>query len=536
MYADTMATAIDVGTLAGNRAFDGAVSAADVSDYYRFTLPNRSDFALTLSGLSADADVRVVRPNGSVVAGGYNGGNRDEAIRQLLDAGTYYAQVYRYSGNTGYHLALGATPNTVPDNAGNSLGAARDVGVLSGSRSFNDFVGQADTNDYYRFTLTTRSNFNLRLDGLLSDADVHLLNGSGQVIASSTYGGNFPEAIATTLDPGVYFVRVYPYGSANTPYSLTLTATAVATVPDYAGNTLGTARDAGALSGSRSFSDFVGQADANDYYRFTLSNRSLFNLRLDRLSADADVYLLNSNGQVIGSSTYGGSNPEAIAATLDAGVYFVRVFPWGAANTNYTLTLTATTLYDATVPAPGTTEIRQWVPTNPPVRSTVSDRSATLYTNVINQFAVGVNPRHQPTATATYCNIFSWDVMRAMGAEIPHWVDTQDRPVIGRQPNPNQGDRELNANATAMWLRNRGATYGWTRVDASEAQRVANLGRPAVVTWYNPGGIGHIAVVRPGSIDQNGPTIAQAGGRNFNVGHVYDGFPRSASLEYWVHG
>jgi hypothetical protein len=38
-----------------------------------------------------------------------------------------------------------------------------------------DFVGSTDTNDYYRFSLASASNFNVSLTGLNADADVQLL-------------------------------------------------------------------------------------------------------------------------------------------------------------------------------------------------------------------------------------------------------------------------------------------------------------------------------------------------------------------------
>lgn len=83
----------------------------------------------------------MLNANGSLVVGSYNGGNRDEAIRRLFDAGVYYVNVYRYSGNTQYHLALNATANAVPDNAGNSLGAARDLGKASLRRRYGPSRG-----------------------------------------------------------------------------------------------------------------------------------------------------------------------------------------------------------------------------------------------------------------------------------------------------------------------------------------------------------------------------------------------------------
>jgi peptidoglycan hydrolase-like protein with peptidoglycan-binding domain len=189
--------------------------------------------------------------------------------------------------------------------------------------------------------------------------------------------------------------------------------------------------------------------------------------------------------------------------------------------------------FDGSRPAQGTTNTNAAQPTNPPLRGDPSRRNRSTYDNVINQFAVGNNGRYTPRDSSgdgirdTFCNIFVWDVTRAMGAEIPHWVDSN-----GNRANVGQG-RELSANGTVDWLRSHGNRHGWKKVSAEEAQRLANQGHPAVAVWKNTGGIGHVAVVRPGEVTSRGPAIAQAGSQNFNKGHVKDSFG-NAPVEYWV--
>lgn len=186
--------------------------------------------------------------------------------------------------------------------------------------------------------------------------------------------------------------------------------------------------------------------------------------------------------------------------------------------------------YNGSTPARGTTDTRAWLPVDAPVQNREGNRSAANYNQAINQFAVGNNPRYTPRGGNTYCNIFASDVMQAMGAPLPHWVDARGNPARAGAP----GARELNANATNAWLNNQGASHGWRRVSAEEAQRMANAGNPAVASWNNPGGIGHIGVVRPGEVTSRGPALAQAGGRNFNDGNVMDGFG-NRTVQYFVH-
>jgi predicted chitinase len=179
-------------------------------------------------------------------------------------------------------------------------------------------------------------------------------------------------------------------------------------------------------------------------------------------------------------------------------------------------------------PTVGIFDPRAWLPSDAPVKGDPSHRNADTYAAVIDQFAVDRNPRHLPRDGATYCNIFAWDVTRAMGAEIPHWVDGAGNPASVGQ------GRELDANGGHRWLEQHGPRFGWREVSAEEAQAMANQGHPAVASWNNPGGIGHIAVVRPGEMTSRGPAIAQAGGVNFNNGHVRDSFG-NAPVKYFVN-
>ncbi len=200
--------------------------------------------------------------------------------------------------------------------------------------------------------------------------------------------------------------------------------------------------------------------------------------------------------------------------------------------------LTSGLIYDGTRPAPGTTNTNAARPIDAPLKGDPNQRTAETYNNVINQFAVAHNPRYAIRDSSgdgikdTFCNIFVWDVTRAMGAEIPHWVDQRTgQPTTVY--NYSQS-RELDANATMDWLRQHGAQHGWRRVSAEEAQRLANEGHPTMVGWKNPGGIGHVAIVRPGNINERGPAIAQAGSTNVNYAHVRDTFG-NRPVEYWVN-
>lgn len=178
---------------------------------------------------------------------------------------------------------------------------------------------------------------------------------------------------------------------------------------------------------------------------------------------------------------------------------------------------------------------------NPFVTSTAYNRSAELYRQVINQFHVETNPRYEVNKKGhgdTYCNIFLWDVTRAMGAEIPHYVDPQTKEPV-YYPNVS-GARELTANATYNWLAEKGAQYGWREVTAEQAQLLANQGRPVVTAKKNPSGHGHVQVVCPsadGAYDpRRGVTVAQAGSKLTNYSSMASLYRSGFSqFKYYAH-
>ncbi len=106
---------------------------------------------------------------------------------------------------------------------GNTRRNAKNIGVLSGTRRFNDFVGLKDKNDFYQFSLNSSSNtFTLR--GLRNNANLALLDQNGRRIAISKRGGRRNEKITRNLGPGTYFIRVFRK-QGETSYQLTMQST-----------------------------------------------------------------------------------------------------------------------------------------------------------------------------------------------------------------------------------------------------------------------------------------------------------------------
>ncbi|MGF1625397.1 MAG: caspase family protein [Alphaproteobacteria bacterium] len=204
------------------------VDVTDRDDYYAFDVPDYMDVTIRLTGLSGDLDLELLEPTGRVIASSQEGGWADEAIVANLAAGRYHIHVFPYSGQSNYQLSLEGIPSSPPppDGAGDSVDTAAMLGTLRGSASFTDWVGPADQNDYIGFDLAARATLTARMTGLSGDADIELMDETGGYIASSSNVETQDEEIVVELDPGRYYIRVYPF-EGQTDYRLELTETSI---------------------------------------------------------------------------------------------------------------------------------------------------------------------------------------------------------------------------------------------------------------------------------------------------------------------
>jgi hypothetical protein len=131
LAGNTLATARAIAVGPSTTSYTDWVGSTDTNDYYRFTLADSGNFNLSLTGLTADADVQLLNGSGSMIAYSSNDGTASESIIGQLSAGTYYIRVYPYSGNTNYNLAVSATGGG-GDWFSQNL---RDAGLISTARS-----------------------------------------------------------------------------------------------------------------------------------------------------------------------------------------------------------------------------------------------------------------------------------------------------------------------------------------------------------------------------------------------------------------
>jgi hypothetical protein len=180
---------------------------------------------LRLTGLLADADLRLMDDQGYDIYTSAEVGVTDEVIALPVGPGAYYAEVYFYEEDTNYELLASGAPAEAPaeDSGGDSVETASDLGLLSGEGfTVEEWVGPIDNDDFFAFEIASRTRTTFRLDSFQEDLDIFVMDERGQTIGSGELTGSEPEEVVLSLRPGRYVARVQFFGSVGSDYRLVL--------------------------------------------------------------------------------------------------------------------------------------------------------------------------------------------------------------------------------------------------------------------------------------------------------------------------
>jgi hypothetical protein len=121
--SNLLPTETAVGSLpVGRKTFTGNIGDNNTADTYSFSQGFFRKTRITLSGLTNDADVHVIRDVNNnkiydaadaIVGSSTRGGSLSETIN-INGRGSYMLQVYQYSGETNYTLRMNTTSTLLP--------------------------------------------------------------------------------------------------------------------------------------------------------------------------------------------------------------------------------------------------------------------------------------------------------------------------------------------------------------------------------------------------------------------------------------
>jgi len=185
------------------------------------------------------------------------------------------------------------------------------------------------------------------------------------------------------------------------------------------------------------------------------------------------------------------------------------------------------------------------------------DLSRAIAYAVVDTLQVESSPRYRQEPPKTYCNIYAYDVVTALGGFIPRvwWMDkaiAQLRRGEAVQPVYAQTVRELSANMLTEWMHTFGAEFGWVRArDIDAAQWAANQGRLVILlaARVNRSESGHINVILAETEEHRAargedgrvirPLQSQAGATNFRYRPHPNTWWRNEGYEMggaWIYG
>jgi uncharacterized protein YkwD len=102
----------------------------------------------------------------------------------------------------------------------------------SGLDRYRGSLGKETPTQSYKLQLTQRSSLNLGLSNLKANADLTLVNQSGDVIDRSNRSGRNAESITQTLESGTYYIRIdRRQGKTNYQLNIDLAAPVTAAPP-----------------------------------------------------------------------------------------------------------------------------------------------------------------------------------------------------------------------------------------------------------------------------------------------------------------
>lgn len=256
--------------------------------------------------------------------------------------------------------AVGFAEHSAAAQSGNTPGDAVDFGAFTTAVKASGRVDTTDPVDFYAFEITgTPQEFTavipratmtsyLRL-AILRDANQDETIEDSEILDLSQGYNGVDASTYLWLSPGNYLARVAALPGYETPYQLSLSIKAH---PESAGagdDTLALADQRPPLPPARAVSDFVGNPDRVDFYRFEVTNTvHEFHAVIPRTTMDSYLNLAliqDANGdQTVEDSEilaamqgYNGVTAE-LSHWLSPGTYYLRVAALSSYNTRYQLT------------------------------------------------------------------------------------------------------------------------------------------------------------------------------------------------------
>lgn len=355
-----------------NTSLNAEISVVNDEDWFKITTPEEGILKVVSTGITInDFYIKLYDMDGTTIldnANVYPLGDIDSVFKTNLQAGTYYLRAHPHSSNTGsYTIANSFSSALLPNDAepNNSYETAQVFPVNSQTTGRLNYVlqGEFDSEDWFK--ITTPEEGTLKVHSHSPDNNdyyIRLVDVNGTTIfsTSNVYPmGEIDSVYKTNLQAGTYFVRVYPFGGNHGSYYLSnLFIPAVLPNDPEPNNTVEEAKEFNLDTQITGRLNYVydGVFDANDWYYIDLHDDGM--LKVVSESPDMNDYYIRMV-DVDGSRNLHDVNVYPLTdidsvyrSNLQAGRYYIRVYPFGANHGSYFLTSSHTPALYASDPEP----------------------------------------------------------------------------------------------------------------------------------------------------------------------------------------
>jgi hypothetical protein len=185
----TNGTISGAATIPFNTNVNGLISPSGDIDNYKFVITTSGTITITLSTLPGDYDLKLLNSSGSQLAISQAGGTTSESINRTMSAGTYYAQVYGFSG-------------------ANSATTCYTLKVQLGTATRGDDLITSDVQKVDVFPNPANTVVNVNLTGFTGKSDVSLLDVNGRLILHREVSSVNSQFDIGALPAGIYMMRI----------------------------------------------------------------------------------------------------------------------------------------------------------------------------------------------------------------------------------------------------------------------------------------------------------------------------------------
>ena len=313
----------------------------DTDDYYKISVAAGQSISVSMTPPSgSDFDLELYNPSQSLVDSSRLGGSQTDSVEAVASsAGYYYIHVEQWSGSGIYSMIVMVAGGTAQNdaNSGQDAGDSFAQALTIGAGSYVGFVDSTDINDYYKVNLSSGQTIDVSLmppSG--SDFDLYLYDPNQTLLDSSTLSGSQTDTVSyVATSSGDYYIRVKQWSGSGV-YSFTVWLSSVSVQNDWSSGTdAGNSRDQALAISPGSGTGYVDSTDTNDYYKISVAvGAETSAILTPPTGADFDLYLYDSNGVQVDSSTLGGSQVDTVTyTTVVAGDLYIRVYRYSGEGT-----------------------------------------------------------------------------------------------------------------------------------------------------------------------------------------------------------